>query len=195
MNIGFDFDKVFINYPPFIPNTLVDLLYKGIHKNKKNIERDLEYRFPGLLEQKIRIASHHKTFRKPIVQNIKSLERLHKNEKAKLFLVSSRYGFLKKATESILDIYKLRSSFNEITFNYKNEQPHKFKARMIRKLKIDMYIDDDLDLTLFLSATFPSLKIFWITNTMPKIELPKNITRIKNLKEFERIYLKDYATK
>ena len=184
MIVGFDFDKVFINYPPILPYGLVDYLYKGstvFRKNKsKNI--DLHYRFPGTLEQKIRILSHYPLFRKPLKENVAALEKLTKNKKCKVYLVSSRFGFLKGRTDAILKKYKLDTYFDGIYFNYENQQPHLFKEQTIRKLKIETYIDDDLDLSLYLSKKIPTLSIYWVRDgRKPDAELPNNVKAIKNL--------------
>ena len=74
--IGFDFDKVFVSYPPVIPDKLIDFLYKGKIAliPKKNAEKiNLSYRIPGLLEKGIRIISHNYIFRPPMENNIKVL--------------------------------------------------------------------------------------------------------------------------
>ena len=52
MNIGFDFDKVFIDYPPFLPGKLFDKLYK------KKDNGTLLFRIPEYPEQILRKALH-----------------------------------------------------------------------------------------------------------------------------------------
>ena len=89
--IGFDFDKVFVDYPPFVPTTIIDLLYK-----KKN--GHLTYRYPGSFEKQIRILSHHHLLRSPIKINIKALAQIAKNEDVETYVISSRFSFLKKRT-------------------------------------------------------------------------------------------------
>lgn len=186
MIIGFDFDKVFIDYPPLIPYTLVDFLYKGAVVFKKNKSKNpkIHYRFPGLIEQKIRILSHYYIFRRPISENIKFLKKISGTKKNKTYLVSSRFSFLKKRTEGILERYKLNSYFDGIYFNFENKQPHLFKERTIKNLKIDTYIDDDLDLSLYLAQKMPNLTIYWVRDGRKKEgDLPKNVIAIKDLKE------------
>src|SRR5690242_16369545 len=90
--IAFDFDRVFVDYPPFIPTTIIDFLYK-----KKN--GHLTYRYPGSIEKQIRILSHHNMLRSPIKSNIQALSKISENTDADLFVVSSRFSFLKKRTE------------------------------------------------------------------------------------------------
>jgi len=189
MIIGFDFDKVFIDYPPLLPYSFVDFLYKGTFVFNKNGNKNskLHYRFPGSFEQKIRILSHFPLFRQPIKKNLNALKSLTTNKKNKAYLVSSRFGFLRKRTETLLDKYRLRRYFAGIYFNYKNQQPHIFKEQTIKSLGIDIYIDDDLDLSLYLSKQIPKLKIFWISNIKTNtIDLPNNIISIRNLTELKK---------
>lgn len=191
MIIGFDFDKVFINYPPLVPSVLIDFLYKGksYFRKRKNID-ELYYRFPGKFEQQLRIFSHAPILRHPIAKNIKALEKISKTQNCKTFLVSSRFGFLKERTEKLMKSEDLSKYFTGIYFNYNNLQPHKFKEQQIRKLKIDIYIDDDLDLAIYLSKKIPTLKLYWIHNGNNKSrKIPQNIIAIKNLQEFVEKYL------
>ncbi len=190
MTLGFDFDKVFIDYPPFIPYTLVDYLYKGSLVFRKNRTKNvvLHYRFPGTVEQKIRILSHYPIFRHIIRGNVDSLKRIASGKKSKTYLVSSRFGFLNKRTQAIMEKYKLEKYFDGVYFNFLNQQPHAFKEETIKKLKIDTYVDDDLDLALYLSRKIPDLKIYWLRDGRKNEgPLPKNVTAITNLKELENL--------
>lgn len=188
MIIGFDFDKIFIDTPPFIPNILVDFLYKGGSYFKRgNKKGHLHYRYPNSLEQKIRIFSHIPIFRPPLHDNIAALRKLRKENKAKIYLISSRFGFLKKRTQIIIEKYRLDQYFDGTYFNYENKQPHLFKEETIKKLGIEKYVEDDLDLALYLSSKIPELKIYWLGEWKnKKVELPANITAIKNLGELEK---------
>ncbi len=192
--IGFDFDKVFVSYPPIIPDKLIDFLYKGSFAIKKEKSADnfkLKYRIPGLFEQKIRIISHNYIFRPPIKNNIKSLREINKKTKCELYLISSRFGFLKEKTNSWLDKNKMKNDFNGIHFNFNNIQPHIFKERVIIKKGISHYIDDDLDLLVYLSKKLPENTFFWLTDNKKHgyKSLPKNIKIIKSIKELYTKYL------
>lgn len=191
MIIGFDFDKIFIDTPPFIPSRLIDFLYKGgSYFNREIKEGHLHYRYPGNFEQKIRIVSHHPIFRRPITNNIEAIKKIAKRNGCKTYLVSSRFGFLKKRTQTIIEKYHLDQYFDGVYFNYKNQQPHLFKEETIKKLGIEKYIDDDLDLALYLSSKMPQLKIYWLKNKEGgKIVLPKNVIPISGISEFMEKYL------
>src|SRR5579885_2610382 len=162
MKLGFDLDKVFIDYPPLIPNWVIDRLYK----EKENGE--LLYRIPGTFEKHIRQLSHLPLFRQPIQKNLHVLESLAKEKKHSLFLISSRFGFLKKQTEYIAKKYHFYDIFTSMHFNFENEQPHFFKDKIIKKLHIDRYVDDDLSLVRFLAKENPKTLFFWLNNSLEK---------------------------
>lgn len=176
MNIGFDLDKVFINFPPLVPTKIIDWLYKG----KPN--GGLKYRIPGRVEQIIRIFTHHPLFRPPITKNMNYVKNLALVNKNKYYLISSRFGFLEKRTSDIIKRYKLDKIFNAMYFNYSNIQPHEFKSEVIKKLNLDMYVDDDLQLLEYLSNKNPKTKFFWLNNKTSKT-LSKNLFGIKNISE------------
>src|SRR3989344_3265355 len=110
MNIGFDLDKIFINYPPFVPTKLIDRLYK--HKSNGV----LLYRIPSKPEQIIRILSHHPFLRPPIVKNLEFIKKLSSNKKNKHFLISSRFSFLKNRTNAIINKYLFDRIFDSKIF-------------------------------------------------------------------------------
>lgn len=194
MNIGFDFDKVFVSYPPIIPDKLIDFIYKGqlaLIPKKDADKINLKYRIPGRIEKQIRIISHNYIFRPPLVNNIKALRLISKKTNHQTYLVSSRFGFLKNKTYIWLDKNKMKNYFHEIYFNFDNIQPHIFKEKVIRKNKITHYVDDDLDLLVYLSKKNPDLNLFWLTKNKKTNykNLPLNIKMIKSIKEFYTKYL------
>lgn len=184
MRIGFDFDKVFVNYPPLVPNFVIDRLYK-----KKS--RKLTYRIPGSFERKIRILSHHPLFRPPIRSNITALTKIHEQKKHTLYLISSRFSFLRDKTQLWLKIYYMDELFDEIYFNFDDEQPHLFKNRMLSELKIDMYVDDDLDLLRFLAQKNSKKKFYWLRKQsfFLSSELPDNVIEVTDIEEIRQKYL------
>lgn len=173
MNYGFDLDKIFINYPPFIPDIVIDRLYK------KKSNGTLLYNIPSKPEQILRNISHHPLFRRPISNNINVIKK-YKNNKDKFFLISSRFFFLKSRTENIIKKYNFESIFEEMHFNYKNQQPHIFKSEAIKKCRIQKYVDDDFPLLKYLAKENKDCKFFWL-NTKSNLKLTKNITAITKL--------------
>ncbi len=174
MNIGFDLDKVFINYPPFISPRLIDRFYKNESAEK------LTYRIPNQPEQIFRNLSHLPILRRPIKNNIAFLEKLVSNKNNKYYLISSRYSFLRKRTENVVKKYKLDAIFDGLYFNYNNLQAHEFKDDKIKTLKINIYIDDDLALLKYLATNNKSVKFYWLNPQVQK-KLSTNLFAITSL--------------
>lgn len=176
MNIGFDLDKVFIDYPFFVSSKIIDLFYKGRSNGS------LKYRIPGRLEQILRIISHHPLLRQPISENIEFMKKLARERNHSYYLISSRFGFLKKTTENLVKKHGIDKMFRSLHFNFVNDQPHLFKNQLIQKLKIDQYVDDDLSLLNFLAEKNLKTKFFWLNKKISK-PLKKNLFAIQHLSE------------
>ncbi len=175
MKIGFDLDKVFIDYPPFIPGKLIDKLYK------KKANGVLEYRIPSKPEQFLRLITHYSKFRPPIEKNIRQFKALAKN-KNQYYLISSRFGFLKNKTEAIVKKYHIEEEFDGMYFNFSNDQPHLFKQEVIRKMGVERYIDDDLALLKFLSKENKNIQFFWL-NKKSNRKLKSNLFAVTQISD------------
>ncbi|MBU4098561.1 hypothetical protein KJ980_02820 [Patescibacteria group bacterium] len=176
MNIGFDLDKVFIDTPPFIPKSFIDKLYK------KRDNGVLLYRIPGPIGQVVRKITHLYIFRPQIKENIDFLHVFPK-DKNNLYLISGRFKFLENKTKKIIEKYHFTEIFDDMYFNFANEQPHFFKNRIIKKLKLDCFIDDDLSLLNYIARNNPKIKFFWLTNHSGKAPRLPNIHAISKLPE------------
>lgn len=190
MRIGFDFDKVFVDYPPLVPDRLVNYFYRyGFHFRTKKNSR-LVYRVPGKFEEKIRLLTHFSFLRPALSENVSILRKVAKDKKNRVFLVSGRFGFLKDKTDELLKRDRLERLFKGIYFNFDNGQPHTFKEKILRKHKISAYVDDDLELLRYLSAKLPFVTFFWITPRNDIVVRRKNIIKIKTLVDFYEWYKK-----
>jgi len=172
--IGLDLDGIIIDRPPGIPKSVIEYLYKDHSK------QDLNYRFPSLWEQKIRRLSHLPGVRPPIWKNLKILKNL-KQKKYQLFVISGRFSFLEDLTFAWLNKYQTRECFQEIYLNKNNLQPHLFKEKMLKKIKVNLFIDDDFDTVVYLAQRFPQIQFYYYTeNNHHKTDL-KNVTKITDL--------------
>lgn len=178
MKIGFDLDKIFVDYPPFIPDSVIDRLYK------KKVRTGLLYRIPSRPEQLLRQLSHYHGFRAPIKENIHYLKSLPK-KKNEFFLISSRFGFLEKQTFSLLKNMGIDKMFRGMYFNFSNEQPHLFKERVLKELALDVYVDDDLQLLEYVTKTNKKTKFFWLHNGV-KVKSPGKIVPITCLTDLNK---------
>ena len=170
IKIGFDLDGVIIGKPPFMPKYLMERLVR-----KK--DHGLAYRYPeSKFERRIRWLSHLPLFRPPINKNIKLIHELYKSKNYELYVVSSRYSFLEGRTKEWFKFYRLRGLFKEIHINLKDEQPHIYKEKMIKKLKLNVFIDDDVLLLKYLKSKLKTTDLLYIDNhkDFPKMD-KKNI--------------------
>jgi hypothetical protein len=179
MKIGFDLDKVFIDTPPFIPDRVIERLYR------KKTNGDLLYRMPSKKERIIRILSHNPLFRPPIKKNLNFLQQLSQTDHS-LYLISSRFGFLRTVTERIVKNHKFNALFKEIYFNYENRQPHIFKNEKINQLKLDKYIDDDLYLLKYIASKNNKIKLYWLNKKINK-KISNSIIGITKIEDILKI--------
>lgn len=163
LKIAFDLDGVIVDKPPLVPKALLERLFKGGGSNK------LHYHFPhSLLEQFIRKLSHFYILRPPIKNNISFIKEIAKNGQYELYVVSGRYSFLEKETETWLEKRKLKGLFKNIYLNKGNEQPHLFKEKILKEIKPDIFIDDDEAIVDYLCHKIKGSRIYCFT--------PKEIT-------------------
>lgn len=187
MNIGFDFDRVLVNYPPFVPAWLIDWLYR------RHDKKELTYRIPRSKgEQLLRKVSHFHLFRPKIQDNIEFVCHFPHNPHAhNLYLISSRYKFLENITHKLLRRYGLKDTFCSVNLNTKNEQPHFFKEKAIKRLKINLYIDDDLDLLKYLHKTCPQTKFIWYNPTHKISTIPTGIITVDKVEDMKKFLLRN----
>lgn len=177
MKIGFDLDKVFINTPPLIPNAVINKFYK---KRDNGI---LLYNIPSRPEQLLRKAVHTPLLRQPMKKNLTFLNELSKDKKHQLYLISSRFNFLEPETTRLVKKYELDKIFDKLYFNYDNKQPHEFKNEVLKKLNLDIFIDDDLSLVRYVAKDNPQTKFFWFDQYSKEKIIEKNIKVINKLGE------------
>ncbi len=159
IRIGFDLDGVVIGKPFFVPQSLMEKLVR------EKVDHRLSYRYPKTaFEISVRIISHNPLFRHPIRKNIKLIKELYKSNKYELFVVSSRYSFLDERTKEWFKFYKMRKFFKHIYINMNNEQPHIYKERMIKKLKLKVFIDDDKPLLNNLKKKVKNVDLVYVSD-------------------------------
>lgn len=173
--IGFDLDGIFIGRPPLVPKTLIEWFYRDHQRNK------LSYRIPTFAEQKIRQLSHLPFVRPPISQNCNLIKRLAKKDVYDFYLISGRFGFLKNLTYAWLKKHSMLNVFSKIYLNTRSEQPHQFKEKMLKKISLSKYIDDDLDSLEYLAARLPNINFYWYTKQNGLKIKNKNVTALFDL--------------
>lgn len=68
-------------------------------------------------------------------------------------------------------------------FNYKDEQPHIFKDKIIRSLHLDKYIDDDYHLLSYVAKRNPRTIFYWYNKNNTSKKITENMYAISSLEE------------
>src|SRR3990167_6999758 len=170
--IGFDLDGVFISGPPFIPKFLIEWLYK----QRRN---SLLYRFPGKLEQKIRDLSHIPIFRPAIKNNLLFFK---KTRLSNMYLISSRFSFLKQRTADWDKKNNFFGYFKKCYFN-ENLDLFFFRPKEIRNMEFDGVGPSPGSGEVGGKPAASGTRQRWTRN------LPNNIKQIKDLAEFFTKYV------
>jgi len=153
--LGFDLDGVIVDKLVLIPKILIEWSVKSC------CGTDF-YRFPkSQIEQRIRKISHFYLFRRSLRKNIEFIRKL-KKQGYKLYVISGRYSFLEEETMDWLKKKGLENLFEKVFINRENEQPHLFKEKIIKKLDLDYYFEDDVKTFKYLKERLAKTKVFLI---------------------------------
>lgn len=169
LKVGFDLDGVILYNPIRIFRGAAKKFLKPMKSSFLHQEKDSFY-FPKSNLEKLLWKILHKTSFK-INKGYEDLRMISKNKKIKLYLITGRYGFLKNDYENWLKKISAESIFTECYLNKNNLQPNEFKEKMIKKLKLDIYVEDNLDIIEKLNSHKSAnwrTKILWITNIADK---------------------------
>ncbi|MFA6814659.1 MAG: hypothetical protein WCR60_03895, partial [Patescibacteria group bacterium] len=89
------------------------------------------------------------------------------------YLITGRFGHLQKDYLKWKEKMNADQLFVKNFMNDNDEQPHLFKERLIKELKLDVFIEDNWDIVQYLDrrlnnskSTKKSTKIIWLTNIM-----------------------------
>lgn len=160
LRVGFDLDGVILYNPARVARPIISLV-KRLFLTK----RKLAFYYPRSPIEKWMWKQLHRSsiFIAPGMDDIKKLV---KEKKIKACIVTARYGFLgddfkKWVKENGIDLI-----FDGVYYNKDDEQPHLFKERMIKKLDLNAYIEDNFDIVKYLSNGKKQTKIVWIYNIL-----------------------------
>ncbi len=100
------------------------------------------------------------------------------------YLVTARYDFLKPDLKRWLRLMKAHDTFEGVFMNENNMQPHLYKEKMVKRLGLDMFIEDNWDVVAHLNKTTTS-KNLWIYNIFDRgIEYPLRFPSLKKAISF-----------
>lgn len=165
LRIGFDFDGVLVYNPVRIFRMPVSLFKRTFLKPKK-----LKFWLPKTSWQKFFWVLFHKTSVFPAI-GYHDLLKLMKKGKIEGYIITARYDFLENDFKAWLKTYDPEKLFAGYFLNKKNEQPHQFKEKMIKELKLNYFVEDNWDIVNYLSSKLKEnkeLQIHWIYNLLDR---------------------------
>ena len=156
--VGFDFDGVIAYNPARLARYPISLFKQkilGIH--------NVSFFVPKNSVERLFWSLAHESSMFPAL-GITRLRSLVNKGRIEAHLVTSRFGFLEPNLRRFLKIWHVEDMFSSVSLNYKEEQPHEFKERMIRAKKFDYFVEDNWDIVSYLSGKKLPTKIHWIYN-------------------------------
>lgn len=157
LRVGFDLDGVLLYNPARIYRPVIVFFKKIFLKKEIN-----QFHLPKTGWQKLIWLILHKSSFFP-ASGLNELKKLIKENKIEAYIISARYEFLKKDFENWLKKIDSSKYFKGAFFNNDNHQPYLFKEKMIKKLNLDIFVEDNWDIVKYLSSKV-STKIYWIYN-------------------------------
>jgi hypothetical protein len=164
LKIGFDLDGVILYNPARIVRPLIALSKKLFLLQKKAA---LKFYYPKTAWEKYLWLMLHKSslFLAPGFEEIIVLV---KQKKIQPYIITARFSYLKKDFFYWLKKSQADQYFAGCFYNKNDLQPHFFKEKMIKQLKLDIYIEDNWDIVQYLNKQLPTVKIYWIYNLLDR---------------------------
>lgn len=155
--IGLDFDGV-VAYNPF---RIIRAPIKWLKREVLGI-RKLTFFVPKNNLERLMWTLVHESSLFP-GDGISLLKSLMKRDDLEFHLITARFGFLEKNLRDWLKRNGLENKFASININHQSEQPHLYKQRVVESLKLDYFVEDNLDIVDHLVKTTKT-QVFWICN-------------------------------
>lgn len=174
LRVGFDLDGVLLYNPARIVRPLVSGVKHLVVKKKR-----LHFYYPKTPPEKAMWYLFHKSslFFSPGIEDI---ERLVKQKKIEAYIVTARYSFLGRELAHWIKKKNLDHIFAGIYYNEHDGQPHLYKEKMIDKLGITHFVEDNYDIVQYLNGR-KKAKVFWIYNLFDRaIPYPHKYPSLKD---------------
>lgn len=155
--IGLDFDGVVAYNPARIIRPYVKWF-----KAKLLRKRRLSFMVPQSPLMKMAWIVMHESSVFP-AKGLSLLKEAAKREDIEFYLITGRFPILERSLNRWIKRNKAEKIFKSIHINRDVEQPHEFKLKMINKLKLDYFVEDNWDIVDFLKNKTQA-KVMWIFN-------------------------------
>ncbi len=159
IKIGFDLDGVILTNHSRVLRSLISRSKKAHLFPRK----ELEFYHPNsTIADFLWLLAHKSSFK--LADGFHELEQLALDQKIDIYVVSARFACLQNDTVKWRKIIDRRHVFKGIYFNNQDEQPHFFKEQMIKKLKLDYFVEDNWDVAAYLANNQKRAQIWWLSN-------------------------------
>lgn len=166
IKVGFDLDGVLLYNPARVIRPIMSFIKKFILKRDLN-----KFYYPKNNVEKFIWWFLHKSSVWPS-SGMDELIRLIKDKKIKAYIVSARYELLENDFTRWSHTLDPNGLFSGYYYNNKNDQPQLFKEKMIKKLKLDIFVEDNWDIVKHINSKLVTrnskLKILWIYNILDR---------------------------
>ena len=181
LKVGFDLDGVILYNPVRIVRPIFAFARKMLIKKKKTVF----YIPKSPLEKFFWLLVHKSSLF--VAPGVKDLQELIEQGKVEAYIITGRYDSLKTDFEKWMERIEAEKYFKAYIHNSQEEQPFKFKRRMIAKYKLDIFVEDNWDIIQLLNNEGGKTKILWICNVLDqtvtyKYKFPNLRSVIKFLK-------------
>jgi hypothetical protein len=174
LKVGFDLDGVILYNPIRIFRPFISTFKRDILKIKKT-----KFKIPRTPFEKKVFTLLHKTSLF-IAPGYSDLIQLIKDGKIEAYLITGRFSFLKKDTQVWLQKMNATQYFKQWYYNRHDEQPHLYKANLIKKLKLDYFVEDNWDIVKYVQKAQPQTKVLWVYNFLDShIKYPFKFTSLR----------------
>lgn len=161
IRIGFDLDGVILANPIRVFRSFISTS-KRLHLLPR---KELEFYQPKTaLEKQLWLYLHKSSWR--LANGFEVIQTLAHQGKIEAYIISGRFACLEPDTKRWLKKLQDSGAFREIYFNDHDEQPHLFKERMLKKLQLDYYVEDNYDLAKYLRQHQSKVQIWWLSNLL-----------------------------
>lgn len=161
LHVGFDMDGVLLYNPARIMRPIVVFIKRYILKRKTN-----RFYYPkNRFERFLWILAHKSSIMK--ADGIEDIYTLIREKKIQAYIITSRYTMLKKDCEYWFRKLNKDNLFTACYYNESDEQPFLYKERMIKKLNLQYYVEDNWDNVKHINETLnegQNTKVLWIYN-------------------------------
>ncbi len=173
LRVGFDLDGVLLYNPARIIRMPVSRL-----KHRFIPKREKVFFIPSSKPAQLLWHIFHLSsiFVAPGLNDIK---RLKEKGLIEPYLVTARYNFLKKDLQRWVRKMNAHDIFEGVFMNEHNLQPHHYKERVVKRLDLEVFIEDNWDVIDHLKKTTKTTP-FWVYNIFDRnIEYPNKFPSLQ----------------